>query len=418
MSTHGRWSGGSTSFVALETKAFRTLFVSGLLVFLAVQSQQVARGWLAVELSGTNSGLGGVYLGFGIPLLLVAPVAGVLADRLSKRTVIVVAQVLIASGAIWVAAADLTGHLRYWMLVATAVLNGSGAAMLHPARIALTGEVVERPVFANAVALSQMSMSGTQIVGPTLAGVLIGVHGVGAPGVYVLSAALCAVATVVSLTLPTSPPNHSTRRPLADWTDGLRYVTRRQPAVLVLLVLYSIVLLVGFQYLVLLPNITATVFDRGSGGYGLLSAFNAIGAVAMSLYVAGRIGASDLRRLQVRFGIAFALALVTFAVTPSFAIALPAVAAVGAAAAGFQAASSSLILTQSDSAYHGRVQSLVVMGSSGFGLAALPVGLLADAIGLRTVMVAVGVTCLATITVYAQGAWSRTPAAELRPRAR
>src|SRR3712207_1584256 len=105
------------TFAALRYTAHRRLWFSGLTVFLAVTAQAIARGWLARELTGTNAGLGGVLLGFGVAMLVATPFGGVAADRLPKRTVLVVAQLILALSAAWIGLAEQFDFVEYWMLI-------------------------------------------------------------------------------------------------------------------------------------------------------------------------------------------------------------------------------------------------------------------------------------------------------------
>jgi predicted MFS family arabinose efflux permease len=120
----------------------------------------------------------------------------------------------------------------------------------------------------------------------------------------------------------------------------------------------------------------------------------------MSLFVAGRAGGAHARRIQTGSGFAFGGGLVLLATTPNFASALVVVLLVGAAAAGFQSMNNSLVLALSDFEYHGRIQSLMLLSFSGFGMAALPLGQLADRIGLRQTLAAMGVLTIACMTGY------------------
>ena len=149
--------------------------------------------------------------------------------------------------------------------------------------------------------------------------------------------------------------------------------------------------MIGFPYLAFLPRVADSIFDHGAAGYGALSATSAVGAVCMSLFVAQRAGGAQARRIQTGSGFAFGCGLMLLAVTPTFATALAAVFLVGAAAAGFQSMNNSLVLALSDFEYHGRIQSMMLLSFSGFGMAALPLGAAADAVGLRQTLAAMGV---------------------------
>ena len=161
------------AFVSLRTPAYRLLWIGGLFVFLAVTAQTIARGWLARELTGTNAGLGAVLLAFGVPSLLLAPWGGVAADRLPKRTVLIVSQVLLTLSALWIGIAVALDAVEYWMLLATSAIQAGAFALFAPARMAFTAELVDARDLTNAVSLGQMSAEGMRVVGPSIAGVLL-----------------------------------------------------------------------------------------------------------------------------------------------------------------------------------------------------------------------------------------------------
>ena len=174
----------SSTFASLAVLPYRRLFVSGLIAFLAVQSQVIARGWLANELTGTNTGLGGVYMAFGVPMLLATPFGGVVADRVSKRFVIAACQLAMAATSAWIGLGVAFDFVEYWMLLVTSAVQAVAFAFLGPARMAMTGQLVGRNLLPNAIVLGQMSMSTTRVLGPAVAGIAIGIAWIGTSGVY------------------------------------------------------------------------------------------------------------------------------------------------------------------------------------------------------------------------------------------
>ena len=112
-------------FASLAIPEFRRLWWGGVFVFLAMQTQQIARSWLAYELTGTNTALGGVLIGFGVAGLVAIPTGGVLADRFAKRTILVTTQLVNTATAVLIAVAIETGVIAYWMIVAASVVGGS-----------------------------------------------------------------------------------------------------------------------------------------------------------------------------------------------------------------------------------------------------------------------------------------------------
>ena len=395
------------TFEALAIPQYRWLFVSGMLGFLAVQSQMIARGWLAREITGSNAGLGGVFLAFGVPMLLATPWGGVAADRLSKRNVLIGAQATLAISALWIGVAVAGDFVEYWMLLAASAIQAVAFAFLGPARMAFTGELVGRAALANAIVLGQMSMNATRVIGPSLAGVLIGVSWFGTAGVYFLTAALSLLALAVTTTLPPGrpAPGRPARSPGNELLDGLRYV-RANPATLLLVATSFAVVMVAFPYIAFLPTVADELFDVGAGGYGVMSAVSAVGALGISLFIAGRAGGPNVWRFQGVAGIAFGGSVAALGLAPSYAVALLVVLGIGAAASAFQSLNNTLVLSLSDFEYHGRMQSLMMLSFSGFGMAALPLGLLADAIGLRATLVIMG--CVTAAAMLASLAVRRT----------
>ena len=185
--------------------------------------------------------------------------------------------------------------------------------------------------------------------------------------------------------------------------EGFSYVRRNH--YLLLLVGASLgVVMLGFPYMAFLPIVADGMFDVGAGGYGLMSAVASVGAVSAAL-IAAQIGSrANLWRRMVIAGLCFGAGVVLLGLAPVFPVALIVLVGIGASSLLFQTANQSLLLTLSDFEYHGRLQGLVMLGFSGFGIAALPLGVLADSIGLRQTLVIMGVvSALIMVAVAVRG---------------
>lgn len=397
----GAGGGRTATFEALRNPTYRLLWLGGILSFVAIQMQFIARGWLAYDLTGSNKGLGAVYLAFGVPMLLLTPWGGVAADRLSKRRVLLATQVTLTAGSAFIGLAIVTDLVEYWMLLASAVVQGTAFSFLGPTRMAFTGELVGRDLLPNAIVLQQMSMNGTRIFGPSIAGVLIGIAFIGVGGVYIICACVLAAAATATYLLPQTRPqaDRLARTPFGELADGVRYV-RSHPPVFLLIVTSFAVVMVAFPYIAFLPALASDVFETGPSGYGLLSGASAIGAVAATFFIASRAGGPTAWRIQTTAGVCFGVGIAALAVMPTFGWALLVIVFAGGAASGFQSLNNALALRHSDLSYHGRIQSLMMLSFSGFGMAALPLGAVADAIGLRTTMFVMGTITVGTMTVY------------------
>lgn len=387
-------------FAAWSVPPFRALLVGGVFTFLSMQMAAIARAWLAFELTGTNTALGGVLIGFGLSSIVAIPAGGVIADRFPKRAVIATAGILQTAMSAGLALAIATDVIAYWMLVVASVVQGAFISLLGPARLAFIAEVVDRRLLTNAVFLSQTSLQAARVVGPAVAGALISVDAIGVGGAYWTATVLAGAGVVAALVLPALPARARTgRSPWGDLADGIRHV-RRDRRLGLLLPLSFLVVLIGFPHVAFLPTYAEEIFGAGSVGFGILNTAAAVGAVISSLALAG-VHRSRLWRYQVTAAGAFGLLLVVLGFAPAFWVAVGVMVLIGAASAAFQALNNSLILGIAPVEYHGRVQSLLMLSFTGFGLAALPLGAVADAAGLRPTFAGMGLAVVAVVAVAA-----------------
>ncbi len=389
-------SGRVGTFSSMANPAFRGLWWSGVFAFLAVGMQITARGWLAVELTDSNASLGSVMLAFGGGMILATPFGGVAADRFSKRTLIVLVHLVLTISAAALGIAVFADVVEFWMLLVSAFVQGASFAFMGPARVAFTGEVVPRSSLPNAVSLVQLTVSATGIVGPSAAGFLIGPMGIG--GVYVLTALFTAGGIIPVLTLPPGRSTGSGTRgsPLRELADAVRYVVAR-PRVGVVVLTTALVVLTAFPYLTFLPRFTKTEFEGGAGWLGALQGANAIGGTVVSLWTARLTDPELVWRLRTVAGLGIAAGVAALGFAPNPWVALPIMVFLGGASMGFQTMNQSTALMQSDQAYHGRVQSLIMLAFSAQGFASFFLGGLADAIGLRRLHEVMALTTVAVV---------------------
>ena len=377
-------------FASLEEPVYRRLLIGGTFTFLAMQMSVIARGWLAYDLTGTNTALGGVLIGFGLSSVVAIPMGGVLADRFPKRRVMLISGTMQTMTSLVLAVAIVTDVIQYWMLIAASVVQGGVISLLGPARLAFIAESVQRERMTNAILLSQSSLQLTRVLGPAIAGALISVSFFGVGGVFFLASGVASGGLLMTLGLPEGRPKMMpTRSPKDDLLDGFRYV-RGTPRLRHLLLLSFAVVLIGFPHVAFLPVFADEIFDAGSSGFGLLTTAAAVGALGVSLALTG-ISKNRLGPIQAISAVGFGVALALFGVAPTFPIALLIMVAVGITSAAFQALNNSLVLSIAPVEYHGRVQSLLMLGFSGFGFAALPLGIVADAVGLRPTLTVMGI---------------------------
>jgi MFS family permease len=397
----------------LRVRPFAVLYLNAAVVFLGVMAQAVARGWLAFELTGSNAALGGVLLVFGVAMLLATPWGGVAADRLPKRLVLQVSVGLLAVSSLWIGLAVAFDVVQYWMLLGGSVLQAVGFSLFNPARMAFLAEILPRESLAPAVSLLLVNGEVNRVVGPAVAGVLIGALSYGVEAIFLASAVLAVIGILMTGALPSGRRTGEapTRSPLGELTDGVRYVFARPELSGVLLCGVGVTML-GLPYLAFLPTVASELFGFGSAGYGILSATSAVGAVVVGLLLGRRSYRGRETAVLVLAGVAVGAGLGGMALAPTFWVAAAALLVVGGANLAFQTTSQSLLLGLADMSYHGRIQGLVMLSFGAFGIAALPLGVLADAIGLRWTFAGMGLGVLAVVAVFAFTVRRRVAAAD------
>lgn len=381
---------GSSMFASFGIPAFRVIWFGTFLYYLSIFTGIIARGALAKELGGDNTALGFVTLAFGATSLVLTPAGGVIADRFPKRNVMIGSTAILAVSSGWLGVTELAEITEFWMLVVVSALQAVAFALLVPARMAYTVELVGPGLIPNAVALSQVSLNVNRVLGPAVAGAMLGVAWLSYQAIYLSAAALCLLAVVTFLFLgPGAPdPNRPRRAPMAELIDGFAYA-RSHPTIRLVMVLAIAITMIGFPYVAFLPSVAEDFFDAGPEGFATLSLVGAVGGLAAGLLVA-RSSLDQGRRIQFVSGVGIGLSLIFLGAAPSFVTAGIAATLLGAATAGFQSMNGTMALSASDPALHGRMQSLLGLGFSAFGLASLPLGILADAIGLRTTLAIMG----------------------------
>ena len=337
----------SGAFSSLQIRDYRILWWGGLFSFIAVQMQFLLRGILAWNLTEREGALGLVYLAFGLALLIATPLGGVATDRVSKRTLLIVTQGMIAMAAVGMGLVVILDIAEFWMLLIAAVAQGVSFGFFGPARVALSAEYVGRDQIGNAIALSLLSMNGTRIFAPALAGVLAGVAFIGIGGAYLVGAVMSLASFIFLLRLPASTQKAAvdggtegtpvaqaaSKNPLADIVEGVRYVISKPP--LARLVVSSfIVIMFGFNYVVFYPAMVEGIFGLDETWVGYISSASAIGAVAVAIPLAGRADSPWAKTAMVVGGILFGVGVIAFGLSPSFWTAFVVIMLTGAATNG------------------------------------------------------------------------------------
>lgn len=399
------------TFQSLANPHFRVLWFGMLASYMAMQMNVLARGYLTFDLSGSATALGVVTMVRGLPQLFLSPFGGVIADRVDKRRLLIATQVAMGVLAAINALLIQLGVIQVWHLAALSLAEGFVFAFNMPSRQAIIPELVADGELMNAVALNNSGMNLTRILGPSLAGALIGFGSYGMEITFYLIA-LCYVGFIVSLwRLPKERRvTRSAKAPFMEQlTGGVRYILG-YPALAALIWLAFVPILFGMPYQTLLPVFTKRVLDVGAGGLGLLSAASGLGALVGSLTVATMASYPRKDVLQVGFGVLFGTALIGFALTPVFAPALAWIFVVGLAGNAYMALNSTMIMATAERAYHGRVMSIYMMTWSLMPLSTLPLGKVVDAAGVQSTTAVAGLIVALFVTFIGAVRLRRAPA--------
>ena len=395
-----RWA--TTTFASLEHPHYRILWAGTALGTLAFMMSSIVQSVVAFDITGKNGAVGLVALGMGAATIIVSPFGGVIADRMSKRKLLLIGQSAIGVNFLVIGVLIVTGHITLVALVASTFVMGTVFSFIAPARQAWIGDLLPGEALANGVALQQMAMAGTRIVGPFVAGLLISIAIIGSGGTYLFMGALfiVVVGTLAQLPPTKSRPKEGSPTIMADMLLGVRHISDRPP--LRLLTFSFIAMIVaGFSYQVILPGFLENELGRNPDQIGWMLGIGAIGGLAVTLGVAGYAGSRYAWQLMLITGVLLALSLFLLALAPNFALALCAMLLVGGGSSGFQLLNNALVMQETDPVYFGRVMSFTMLAWGANGLAGLPFGLLADALGERQTFFVMGLLVLAVASITA-----------------
>jgi MFS family permease len=383
---------------ALANRDFRVYYAGNLVAQIGSWMQSVSQSWLVLQLTNSPFLLGLTATLQSGPILLLAVFTGVLADRLVKRNILIVAQAVLGTLALVLGVLVWSGHIRFGYIAVTAVIWGVTSAVDQPARQSFIMELVGRAHVVSAVGMNSASFNAARIVGPAIAGVLIARVGLFAG--FLLNGLAFAVSIAALTRVPARAPSPRTSTTILDETlEGLTYAGRT-PAVRFILSLQVVVSFCVFNFSVYVPLLARNVLGLGSEGFGLLMASLGVGAVAAGL----SLGAFGTRRPAPNFIAGAAAAacagLVGLALTRSVGPAAVLLASVGFAGTLAMAGCNTSLQLIAPDAMRGRMMSLYTLLSSGvFPVGAFVVGALSQSWGVSVAFAVNGLVGLAALGV-------------------
>ncbi|MCW2830508.1 MAG: transporter, partial [Aeromicrobium sp.] len=364
--------------------------------------QRIGQDWLILPLTGSGTALGdttGLQL---LPALLFSPIAGVVADRVPKRTVLRCTQIAMAVPAALLGVLAVTGVVQAWHVYVLAFVFGIGTAFDAPARQSFVVEIVGKADLANAVGLNSASFNLARMIGPAVAGVLIAALGSGAraAGWVILANAVSYLAVLTSLQLLDArllTPSEVTGTRKHAVRDGMTYVRSRPDLVLILTCVFFVGTF-GMNFQMTSALMTTEVFDKGAGEYGLLASIMAIGSLAGALMAARR--ARPRLRVVVLAGAAFSVIEIVAGLMPTYPTFAAVLPLLGLSALTMITSANATIQLTSSPMMRGRVAALYIMvflGGTPFG--APLVGWVGETFGARWMLIGGGAVTLVGISL-------------------
>lgn len=345
----------SRAFSPLSVRNFRLYFIGQTLSVSGTWMQRIAQSWLVLELTGSGTAIGLVTAVQFLPLLFLAPLGGVIADRFDKRRLLFVTQSLAALLAAILGVLVVTDVVQLWMVYALALALGLVASVDNPTRQTFVLEMVGRDKLTSAVSLNSVLVNLARVLGPAAAGALIVLVGLG-PCFLVNAVTYFAVITALILMHPRDllavPPQS---RRAGQLREGLRYVWAT-PAVRTPLLMMAVVGMFAYEFQVILPLVAKFTFLGGAGTFATMTAFMGGGAVVGGLFTASRKTrpAVALSQTAALFGITQVIA----ALAPSLIVEYVVLVVLGATSISFLALGNATLQLRSTSEMRGRVMGL------------------------------------------------------------
>ncbi len=382
----GRILGSKQTFRSFKNPVYRLYFVAMAGYYAPWSMQMISRSLLAYRITGSATILGIMSLAFALPMLCLSLFGGVIADRMSKKHVIVAGTAGATLVSLGIALALTLGYISpehpgsWWILAVAGALQGVIMALMIPARLAIIPEIVGREELLNAVSLNTMLMNGLRMLAPALAGFLVDSFGFAT--LYYVMTVCYLIATVIFSFMPrtgtAATPGPSA---LAQVKEGLNYV-RHNTTILLILLFTVFAVILTMPYYVLMPIFTEDILMVSASGYGILLSISGAGAIIGSLVLASL--PNKKRGLMFLTGnLILSLALIGVFISGSWHISLALIAFVGLGDTTRMSLGNTLLQYYTEEEYHGRVMSIFVMQFGLMGFSAFGAGLLTEVVGVQ-----------------------------------
>ncbi len=385
---------------SLRHRNYRLFFGGQLISLIGTWIQIVAQSWLVYRLTGSEVLLGLVGFAGQIPIFLLAPFGGVIADRSDRRRVLIATQAASLLAALILALLTLLGTVTVWHVVGTAIAVGIVNAVDMPTRQAFVPTLVDEEDLVNAIALNSTMFNGARIAGPAVAGVLLSAVGEGWCFAANAASFLAVIVGLFLMTVPPHAPDRNVASTAARIAEGFRYAWGHVP-IRALLLLLGVVSITGMPYTVLMPVFADRVLHGGPRSLGLLMAASGCGALGGALLLASRKGIRGLGRWVALAAAGFGASLILFSFSRALWLSIGLLVPAGFTMIVQMASSNTLVQSMVPDKLRGRVMSVysvMFLGMTPFG--SLLAGALAARVGAPVTVALGGCVCVIAAALF------------------
>jgi MFS family permease len=388
---------------ALGHRNYRLFFGGQGVSLIGTWMTRVATAWLVYQMTNSAFLLGLVSFSSQIPILFLAPIAGVLVDRWNRHRVLVVTQTLAMLQSFSLAALALTGIIQVWQIIALNIFQGLINAFDMPTRQAFLIEMVEQKEdLSNAIALNSSMFNGARLIGPSIAGLIIAWTGEGAcfliDGISYIGVIVALLAMIIKPRTWSAPR----RKVLQGLKEGYKYAFGFFPIRAILLMI-ALVSLFGFPYVVLMPVFAKDILHGGPNTLGFLMGATGLGALCGAVFLASRKSVIGLGRILFTATTVFGAGIILFSLSRSIWLSLALLLGSGFGMMVQMACANTLLQTIVEDDKRGRVMSFYSMAFTGIApFGSLLSGALASKLGAPATNIIGGALCIVGAVIFAR----------------
>jgi len=365
----GFWNRLPKAFESLKYPNYRNFWFNEGISLIGLWMQMIAQGWLVYEITGSKFLLGMINTIAGLPVIFFTPIGGIIADRYNKKDLLILTQIVFAALSFLIGFLVYTGGVNFTNLAVIVFLIGIANSIDSPTRQSFVAELVGPRSLGNAIALNSLAFNTARMIGPAIAGYIIGI--VGIESCYFINAAtfLGVIIALLLLKGDFSPKAKKDTSARAAFIEGLKYILEDKK-VLFSLCLVAFTSIFVMPYAILMPVFAKDVFRVGAPGLGTLMAFSGFGALTGAFMLAHFSGRIDLKRTIFISTFTIAAALLIFSLSRIFLVSLLALAVLGWSIVSQAASINTYIQNEVPNSLRGRIMSFYVLSFMGL----MPVG--------------------------------------------